>query len=334
MSVALAGLVAALALAAPAPPAPLTVGAYYYPWYESAQWARGTMRMPALGGYDSRDPKTIAAHYGWAQRYGVDVFLTSWLGPGSAGDVTVRDHLLPSPARGRTRIAILYESILRLGLTDNRIVFGERERDILLHDFDYLAETYFRHPAYYRIRGRPVVVLYVSRIFRGAYAEAISALREHVRATWGIELYLIGDEVDWDLGPSRARIRLYDAITGYILYSRTQPQTGFLRLVEARYRAFRRVAAERRVAFVPGALPRYDDRGFRPEEGHYVLSEPRLFERGLSLASRYVDPRLGLMTVTSWNEWHEDTQIEPATDYGLEPLEKLARFKRAFLARR
>lgn len=334
MSVALAGLVSALAVAAAPTPAPLTVGAYYYPWYEAAQWARGTMRTPALGGYDSRDPETIAAHYGWARRYGVDVFLTSWLGPGSAGDLTLRDHLLPSPARGRTRIAILYESILRLGLTENRIVFGERERDILLRDFDYLAETYFRHPAYYRIGGRPVVVLYVSRIFRGAYAEAISALREHVRATWGIELYLIGDEVDWDLGPSRARIRLYDAITGYILYSRTQPQTGFLGLVEARYRAFRRVAAERRVAFVPGALPRYDDRGFRPEEGHYVLSEPRLFERGLSLAGKYLDPRLGLMTVTSWNEWHEDTQIEPATDYGLELLEKLARFKRAFLARR
>jgi hypothetical protein len=110
---------------------------------------------------------------------------------------------------------MLYESPLRLGLTDNRIVFGAREQEILLSDFDYLAQTYFRNPAYYRVGGRPVVVLYVSRIFRGAYAEAIAALRERMQAMWGIELYLIGDEVDWDLGPSRAWIRLYDAITGY-----------------------------------------------------------------------------------------------------------------------
>ena len=334
MRLVLAGTIAALALAAPAAAAPLTVAAYYYPWYDAAQWERGTMRTPELGGYDSRDPATIAAHYRWARQYGVDVFLTSWLGAGNAGDATLRDHLLSSPERGRVRVAILYESILRLGLTENRIVFGEREQQILLDDFDYLAATYFRDPAYYRIRGRPVVVLYVSRIFRGVYAEAIGALRERMRTVWGLELYLIGDEVDWDLGPSRARIRLYDAITGYILYSRTQPQTGFLRLVEDRYRAFRRVARQRGVAFVPGALPGYDDRAYRPEQGHYVLSEPRLFERGLALAGRYVDRRLGLLTVTSWNEWHEDTQIEPSTDYGLALLEKLSSFKRAFLARR
>jgi hypothetical protein len=331
---ALAGALAALLLAAPAAPAPLTVAAYYYPWYDDGQWALGTMRSPALGGYASRDPATIAAHFAWARQYGVDVFVCSWLGRSSASDATLRDHVLPSPARGRTRIAILYESGLRLGLTDNRVVFGEREQEILLSDFDYLAETYFRSPAYYRVGGRPVVVLYVSRIFRGAYAEAIGALRRHMLTVWGTDLYLIGDEVDWDLGPARARIRLYDAITGYTLYSRMQPQTGFLRLVEDRYRAFRRVAAERRVAFVPNAQPGYDDRGIRPEEGHYVLSEPRLFERGLALAGRYVDPRLRLMTVTSWNEWHEDTQIEPATDYGFALLEKLSRFKRAFVARR
>ena len=320
MRLALTGALAALALAAPAAAAQLTVAAYYYPWYDAAQWERGTMRMPELGGYDSRDPETIAAHYRWARQYGADT--------------TLRDHLLPSPERGRVRVAILYESILRLGLTENRIVFGEREQQILLDDFDYLAATYLRDPAYYRIGGRPVVVLYVSRIFRGAYAEAIGALRERMRTVWGLELYLIGDEVDWDLGPARARIRLYDAITGYILYSRTQPQTGFLRLVEDRYRAFRRVARQRGVAFVPGVLPGYDDRAYRPEQGHYVLNEPRLFERGLALAGRYVDRRLGLLTVTSWNEWHEDTQIEPSTEYGLALLEKLARFKRAFLARR
>jgi hypothetical protein len=98
--------------------------------------------------------------------------------------------------------------------------------------------------------------------------------------------------------------------------------------------AFRRVAAERRVAFVPGVLPGYDDRAFRPDQGHHVLSEPQLFERGLALAGRYVDRKLGLMTVTSWNVWHEDTQIEPSTDYGMALLEKLARFKGAFLARK
>lgn len=330
----LAVLLAAVLVAAPAASAaaaPLTVAAYYYTWYGGAQWRAGYVGEPALGEYDSRDPAVIGAHYDWAQRFGVDVFVASWWGPEGYDDFTLRDHVIPSPTRGPTRIAVLYESSFRLGLTENRIVFGPREREILLRDFDYLAATYFRQPAYYRIGGRPVVVLYVSRIFRGAYAEAIRALRREVRARHGLDLYLIGDEVDWDIGPARGRIRLYDGITGYTMYSRTQPQTGFLGLVDLRYRAFRRIAAQARVAFVPGALPGFNDRGVRPEQEHYVLSEPRLFERSLALAARYLDPKVGLMTVTSWNEWHEDTQIEPSGAAGYAHLEALRRFRAAYL---
>jgi hypothetical protein len=328
----LAVALAALALA-PAADA-LTIGAYYYAWYEPAQWEKGYIRSqePWLGEYDSRDPATIRQHYEWAQRYGVDVFIASWWGTGGAKDVTLRDHVLPSPARGRTRLALLYEST-KLGLTDNRVVFGDAEIATLLADFDYLAATYLGHPAYYRIGGRPVVFLYVSRIYRGRYAEALTTLRTHVLERHGLDLYLVGDEVDWDIGPARGRIRLYDAITGYTLYSRMQPPTGFLRLAEQRMRAFRRMAAQEEVAFVPGALPGYDDTGIRPEEDHYVLAEPGLFGRMLRLAGRYVDARLDLMTVTSWNEWHEDTQIEPTAEsgYGFQLLEQLARFKRQFV---
>ena len=332
---AVAAVAAVSAAAAGAPPRaqPPTIGAYYYAWYggDGRHWDKGyararldTPQRPALGEYDSRDPHVIASHYGWAQRYGVDLFIASWWGPGGYDDVTLRDHVLPSPARGRTRIALLYESTLRLGLTGNRIVFDAAARERLLADFDYLAATYLRHPAYYRVRGRPVVFLYVSRIYRGEFATAIGELRAHVRSRHGLDLYLVGDEVDWDLGPARSRIRLYDAVTGYTLYSTTQragwpSQTRFLDSVAATFRSFRRAAAAERVAFVPNVQPAFNDRGVRPEARHWVLphevgpraSDFSLFRTFLRLAGRHVDPTLNLLTVTSWNEWHEDTQIEP-----------------------
>ena len=344
------------ALAAPAPK--LTVAAYYYAWYGPGRlhWENGYARArldapqrPVLGEYDSRDPAVIATHYAWARRYGVDVFLTSWWGPEGYDDVTIRDHLLPSPARGRTRIAIFYETGARMpSSADFRLHIDESVLATMVADFDYLARIYLRHPGYYRIDGRPVVVMYGSKIYRGAMAEAITAVREHVRVAHGLELFLIGDEVDWDIGPSHARIGLFDAITPYTLYSRTQragwpSRTRFLEAVDRRQRQFRRVAGMKGVRFVPGVLPAFNDRGVRPEAGHYVLPHElgparagtySLFTRFLEQSGELVDPRLRLLTVTSWNEWHEDTQIEPSTDYGLALLEKLARFKRAFVARR
>ena len=86
---AIAAAAAAVALAAPPKRPPLTVGAYYYTWYgpDGTHWDKGYARgrleapqRPALGEYDSRDPEVIAAHYRWAQRYGVDLFIASWWG--------------------------------------------------------------------------------------------------------------------------------------------------------------------------------------------------------------------------------------------------------------
>jgi hypothetical protein len=323
-------------LAAPATgrAAPLTVAAYYYPWYGpgSPQWSRGDLRdalappqQPLLGRYDSRDPAVIAQHYAWAHEYGIGVFLASWAGPGSYGDATIRDDLLPSPARGPTQVALLYESLQRLGLDPDARIYLTPERIAqLVSDFDYIARTYFSAPGYYRIAGRPVVELYASRIFRGPVAEAIAAIRSHLIATYGVNPYLIGDEVDWDSAPDRSRIRLYDAITGYTLYSRTQasgwPQrTRFLAAVEQHTREFRAAARAVGVDFVPDALPGFNDRAFRPEDGDHVLPrqvsaaapDGSLFAGTLALAGRLVDPGLDLLAVTSFNEWQEDTQIEP-----------------------
>jgi glycoprotein endo-alpha-1,2-mannosidase len=327
-------IVATLVAAGRAAAQPLTVGAYYYPWYgvNGAQWDRGFVRseldppeLPLLGEYDSSAPAVIAQHYAWAQSYGVDVFFCSWAGPGSYDDGVIRNDLLPSPARGPTQISILYESLQRLPVDANSLIqIDDAAIATMVSDFDYLARTYLTQPGYLRIDGRPVVVIYASRIFRGKVAQAIRAIRTHLEAVYGFDPYLIGDEVDWDRAPNRARIRLYDAITGYTPYSRNQPagwpdDTGYVVATEERMRQFRAVAASLGVGFIPTALPGFDDLGVRPEDAHHVLpralgpGEPQdsTFTSSLALAGTLVDPSLDLLTVTSWNEWNEDSQIEP-----------------------
>jgi hypothetical protein len=310
------------------------IGAYYYTWYGGSgrHWVDGYLRhqltnrqQPALGEYDSRDPATIEQHFQWAQAYGVDYFVCSWWGANGYEDVTIRDHLIKSPAIGSTKIAILYESIELLGLTNGVISFDATREQKLINDFDYLARTYFGDSRYYKIGGRPVVYLYVTRIYRGNYAQALTHLRSYIRDRYGFELYLVGDEVDWDGSPNRDRIKLFDAITPYTMYSDLQSpgwpdDTKFLDGVRTRYDSFRNAAAAEGVGFIPGVIPAFNDRGVRLSVNHYALPPEvnasyadtyTLFSRFLDLAGGYVDPTVNTVTVTSWNEWHEDTQIEP-----------------------
>ena len=307
----------------------------------------------------------IAQHYAWAQSYGVDVFFCSWHGPGGYDDGTIRDDLLPSPARGPTKIALLYESLQRLGIeSDARIELTQASVATMVADFDYMARTYFGDPGYYRIDGRPVVVVYASRIFSGDVAGLIHAVRTHLIDTYGIDPYLIGDEVNWDNPPDPARIALFDAITGYTPYSRTQQsgpagRTGWLESTGDCIRQFRRVAAQEGVGFVPGSLPGFDSQAIRPGSDEWVLpravdplgAPDSLFAATLGLAGGLVDPALRLLTVTSWNEWYEDSQIEPTAagapltaapaaltqgyafaPYGFTFLEDLQRFKASWEA--
>jgi glycoprotein endo-alpha-1,2-mannosidase len=361
-------LLALLVPAGAALASPLTVAAYYYPWYGSPglTWEQGYTRglldppeAPLLGEYASGDPAVIAQHFAWAQQYGVDVFVCSWVGPGTYADHTIRDELLPSPARGGTQIALLYESLQRLGIgADARIHIDDAAIGKLVSDFDYLARTYFSDPGYYRIDGRPVVVLYATRVYRGPVAEAIHAIRDHLETTYGVDPYLIGDEVSWTNAPDPARIRLFDAITGYTPYDKSQPAgwptgTRYEEAVARRTEEFQAVAKAEHVAFVPDALPGFDDLGFRPAQAHHVLprsvspaADPASgFEVSLEETRGFVDPALDLVAVTSWNEWYEDSQIEPTApappatgpvavtggypfaSYGFSLLEVLARFK-------
>jgi glycoprotein endo-alpha-1,2-mannosidase len=79
------------------------------------------------------------------------------------------------------------------------------------------------------------------------------------------------------------------------------------------------IASELGCAYIPSVMPGFNDRGVR-QTGKVPLSrrltpggrEGSFFEASLKRALQLVDKNAdNLIMVTSFNEWHEDTMIEP-----------------------
>ncbi|NBC08442.1 MAG: hypothetical protein GVY26_14705 [Bacteroidetes bacterium] len=305
--------------------------AYYYPWYNEGHWSQGYWRAglqpaqrPLLGEYNGRDRAVIQQHLAWSAEYGIDSWALSWWGRRSWSDGTIKRFILPEIKGKDTRFCIFYESTKLLGgLKPGGIPFEKRQIRRMKRDFRYLSRHFFDHPNYLKIEGKAVVVLYLTRTFYGRYAEALQAARTAARKQ-GFELYLIGDEVFWSM-PNRQRIRQLDAITAYNMHGPARfagypAESGFFEWVGKQYRRFQEIAQRENVDFIPNVMPGFNDRGVRPEVRHYVIP-PQATEGGsaVSTLQQYLDVArplagspLDMITITSFNEWHEDTQIEPA----------------------
>ena len=296
------------------------VGAYYYPWYgpgthQTSQAVRSRLK-PAhdvpLGNYDSLSPAAITRHIAYSQQANIRLWASSWWGPDNRTDKAF-SVILNHPDAKHLKYAILYETTGRLG--DRKNPNYQR----LISDFQYLQKNYFSHPNYFRIDDKPVVFIYVTRVyFRNPKgAEVIADLRKALP-----ELYLIGDEI-FNAHSTSEHVGLWDAVTAYDVYGQTLKPTKNSRkaipLLESIYDNAQKSASAAGTAFVPFVTPGFNDRIIRdnPASPRYFADdkdsqEGDIFRTMLQKAVQRVDPKASnLLMVTSFNEWHEDTQIEP-----------------------
>jgi glycoprotein endo-alpha-1,2-mannosidase len=306
------------------------VGAYYYPWYgpfNGGHTFEDTLRAhlappqgPALDPYNSRSNTTLDNQIDNSHLGNIDFWAVSWWGPQSHENETFKDHILTSPRHSEMDYAIHYEATGRLGTKANPDMTN------LLPDFEYLASNYFNNPDYLRIDGRPVVFMYLTRDYFNTQEsrDAVADLRATMVSQFGVDPYLIGDDL-FTGGVNLQRAQLWDAITDFDVYgtsleTRGSTTNGLDHLKNAFDDAVQALAGTG-VGFVPTALPGFNDKGVRDWHDpipRYMSDDPNstdgeLFERMLKdVALPHLDPNVdNLLMINSFNEWHEDTQIEP-----------------------
>ncbi|MFB0552617.1 MAG: LamG-like jellyroll fold domain-containing protein [Phycisphaerae bacterium] len=301
----------------------ILVGAYYYPWYgptahrvsQSLRWHLIPHQTSELGEYDSSSDEVIAKHIDYSHQANIHFWLCSWWGPGTNEDNVLRYSILPHRYASELRYAILYESTGRLGS------FSDPDYSNLLPDFKYFADNFFGNPNYLKINGRPVVFIYLTRVyFRSPLGyDALATLRAAFP-----NIYIIADDI---FGPnySPTNASKWDAVTAYDVYGQTLQSFGS---TKAALDQLERILSQAKAAansvgvgLIPFATPGFNDKGVR--DGHdgaprYFEDEPTSVEGDLFRAMlrdvvvSKVDPLAeNILMVTSFNEWHEDTQIEP-----------------------
>jgi glycoprotein endo-alpha-1,2-mannosidase len=302
------------------------VHAFYYGWYASeavdghqAHWNHDVLGVedggaypggrdigadfyPALGPYSSNDPEVIATHVAQMAAAGIGVAVVSWWGADSFEDRGL-PRLLDAAAVAGIAIAFHLEPL------------PGRDADLAREAIAYLVETYGDHPACFRPAAwgeRPVIYVYDSYLTPARdWARLLQPDGEITIRGTDLDCVMLGLWVDVDDG-AEISVAGFD---GFYTYFAADGFTyGASRVSWPNLAAFARV---REILFVPCVGPGYCDTRIRPwnatttrdrEDGAY-------YDRQWSAAIASLPAAVG---VTSFNEWHEGTQIEPAVPLAIE----------------
>jgi glycoprotein endo-alpha-1,2-mannosidase len=304
---------------------PREVLAFYYPWYgPSHHWGKvdaarheieQARHYPVKGAYSSHDTNIIAWQIDAAKAHGVTGFIASWWGRGTFEDQSI--PLLLQTAEPRDfRITVYWEIERGSGLQ----LIPQAVRDLT-----YLLKRYATNRAFLTVRGRPVIFLY-GRVMEEVPPATWPKIIAGARADAG-DFLLVAD------GYSERNAHLFDGLHTYnICTSVKGKNAGQLKSWAARHyaEAVKLARAHGRIACVT-VIPGYDDTkirspGLKVDRGDGMVYRT-LWEEAIRAQPDWV-------LITSWNEWHEGSEIEPSLEEGDEYLRITGESASRFLAGR
>lgn len=330
----LAGLRPVPMLAAPQPRPQREVLAFYYGWYATPavsgywrHWPRSdgpnqgwepTHNTPLFGPYDSHDCKLVLQQIAWARQAGITGFIASWWGPSSFQDQGMRLLLEVAHANGLKVAA--YIEMPRQNVAEAQ------------SDLRYIVQEYGGHPAWLRAHGQPVVFLY-ARALSGSNPVFWRQAADRLRGEGLASPLLVGDMSFRNPTQIRERLPLMDGMHTYviapIIQNMTPQQMGDW--ASTAYPKLRSITANK--IFCAPVMPGYDDSKVpgRPRPRPIVARNGGETYEVLWTEAIRADP--DWILITSWNEWHEGSEIEPSKEYGDAALNATWKFSARFLGR-
>ncbi len=252
----------------------------------------GANFYPKLGCYSSNDKSIIAEHFNLIKQAGVGVCVISWWGKNSFEDKSIPDYLDIAEQQGikiAFHIEPFYETV-------------EEFKEQLM----YIHTQYGDHSAIFKSNGKPFYYLYDSyKIDSSEWSKllnpegTLSIRNTQFDATF-IGLWVNENDGVFFTNGDFDGFYTYFASDGFV-YGSTA--TNWQHLSE--------FAIQNDLIFIPSVGPGYIDTRIRPWNGANTKNrEKGLYYEKMFKSATELNP--DYISITSFNEWHEGTQIEPA----------------------
>lgn len=287
--------------------------AYYYIWYEppllwwSSPHDPSVTDTPTLGHYSSSDIAVIDQHIDSAKQAGLDGFIVSW------GMFLGKDILALIAERARLKN-------FKLGVLGEWN--GEMGMSQYLEEIRYLIQTYGSHPTFNTLgfNGKMLIIPFRTNSHDLSFwTQIINTLH-----TEGLDAYFIAD---WTGMPliTNEWLDLFDGMTTY------RPDAHECEFVKEDRQILSDYPEAR--TFMCPICPGFDDRHFRHGNWYAPRDKSRYYQEEFDFAKNL---NSDLIVVVTWNEWYENSQIEPGTGNhsGDDPdyyLKLTKRFKEEFI---
>lgn len=262
-----------------------TVLAFFYGWFNSGQWNSGELIDRPAEPYDSANGGVIARQISQAKSAGIDGFVMSWFGPGEPYTSGVFGELLNQAA------AQGFSAAVDVDMGQGFIGTPEEA----LATVNHAINVFGNHPAYLRYDGKPVIFFWKQQRFTPQqWANIRAQVDPNHNSIWIAE------------GNALAYVGVFDGLHLYNIAWSGSPASTNATWANRVKRAGGYFVATAMPGFDESRLGRADpvvrDRG----NGSYFRSS---FAGAAASAPH-------MIIITSWNEFFENSHIEPSANYG------------------
>ena len=302
------------------------LGAHYYPWYGTGENERhwnensdfATVEdLPIQGAYSSNDRNLVTNHLTWAEQAGLDYLVVNLQVTGGgldADELEAVDLLFDMAAENAPGLSICF--MLSCEKADSNSINTALK---------WLDDNYISRPNYLRLRSRPVIWFFITESFIGHFFHNYSELTETTK-----EYYRVAAS---GFCYSKYLPNHYsEYFDGWSIYSPLQVSIpdNWEPLWKTSHRDF--------VEDKPGKAlqvfticPGFDDTGLTHSQRTHAefrkipRENAKIYTR-MQEACLDLPDRPDLVVITSFNEFHENTQIEPTKKFGYEYIKETHQF--------